>query len=143
VSDHFVKKVEATARTLTLLVSGVAVIALVVGGVGVMNIMLVAVSERTREIGIRMALGARRSDIQQQFLIEAVLLCMTGALAGVAFAWCVGMVIGWMQSEISMVFSPWAIAGACGTAIAVGIGFGYVPARNAARLVPVVALARG
>ncbi|WP_342052849.1 MULTISPECIES: ABC transporter permease [unclassified Cupriavidus] len=143
VSDHFVKKVEAIAGTLTLLVSAVALISLVVGGVGVMNIMLVAVSERTREIGIRMAVGARRADIRQQFLIEAVLLCLTGALAGVAFAWCIGMLIGRLQNEISMVFSPWAVAGACATAIAVGVGFGYVPARNASRLVPVVALARG
>lgn len=142
-NDDIVKSVEQAATTLTLMVSAIAVISLVVGGVGVMNIMLVSVSERTREIGIRMAVGARQRDIQQQFLIEAVLICLIGGVFGVALAWSIGAMVGLFQDAIAMHFSLSAVVGACLTATLTGVGFGYVPARNAARLDPIVALARG
>jgi len=142
-NDSIVKSVEKTATTLTLMVSAIAIVALIVGGVGVMNIMLVSVSERTREIGIRMAVGARQADIRQQFLIEAVLICLAGGLFGICIAWVVGLIFGLFQDVIVMHLSPMAVVGACATAVATGVGFGFVPARNAARLDPVVALARG
>lgn len=82
-SDSILQTVKKTTATLTLLISAIAVISLVVGGIGVMNIMLVLVTERTHEIGIRMAVGARQGDIMQQFLIEAVLVCLIGGLFGV------------------------------------------------------------
>lgn len=142
-NDSFIRSIEGTANALTLMVSAIAVVSLVVGGVGVMNIMLVSVSERTREIGIRMAVGARPSDIRQQFLIEAVLICLVGGVLGVVMAWAIGIVFGWLQDAIAMYLSPLAVLGACATAAATGIGFGFVPARNASKLDPVAALARG
>lgn len=142
-NEGFIRSIEQTATTLTMMVSAIAVISLVVGGVGVMNIMLVSVSERTREIGIRMAVGARQSDIRYQFLIEAVLICLVGGLLGVAAAWLVGQLVGVFQDAVAMHLSPVAVAGACITAIATGVGFGFVPARNASNLDPVAALARG
>lgn len=116
--------------------------ALVVGGIGVMNIMLVSVTERTREIGVRMAVGARQSDILQQFLIEAVLVCLIGGAVGVLLALMLGLVIRLTGGGFEMVFSLPSIllAFACSTGI--GILFGFLPARNAARLNPVDALSR-
>ncbi|MBU0557288.1 MAG: MacB family efflux pump subunit [Alphaproteobacteria bacterium] len=141
-SDQIRKAITQTSQTLTLLISSIAVIALVVGGIGVMNIMLVSVTERTREIGVRMAVGARQSDILQQFLIEAVLVCLIGGAVGVLLALLLGLVIRLTGSGFEMVFSLPSIllAFACSTGI--GILFGFLPARNAARLDPVEALAR-
>ncbi len=141
-SDQIRKAITQTSQTLTLLISSIAVIALVVGGIGVMNIMLVSVTERTREIGVRMAVGARQSDILQQFLIEAVLVCLIGGAVGVLLALLLGLVVRLTGSGFEMVFSLPSIllAFACSTGI--GILFGFLPARNAARLDPVEALAR-
>ncbi|MCW2395758.1 MULTISPECIES: MacB family efflux pump subunit [unclassified Sphingobium] len=141
-SDQIRKAITQTSQTLTLLISSIAVIALVVGGIGVMNIMLVSVTERTREIGVRMAVGARQSDILQQFLIEAVLVCLIGGAVGVLMALLLGLVVRLTGSGFEMVFSLPSIllAFACSTGI--GILFGFLPARNAARLDPVEALAR-
>lgn len=141
-SDQIRKAITQTSQTLTLLISSIAVIALVVGGIGVMNIMLVSVTERTREIGVRMAVGARQSDILQQFLIEAVLVCLIGGAVGVLLALLLGLVVRLTASGFEMVFSLPSIllAFACSTGI--GILFGFLPARNAARLDPVEALAR-
>ncbi|WP_255265990.1 MacB family efflux pump subunit [Sphingopyxis terrae] len=141
-SDQVRKAISRTSATLTLLISAIAVIALVVGGIGVMNIMLVSVTERTHEIGICMAVGARQSDILQQFLIEAVLVCLIGGAAGVALALGLGLVMSLGGSEFQMIFSLPSIMLAFVCSTAIGILFGFLPARNAARLDPVVALAR-
>jgi macrolide transport system ATP-binding/permease protein len=141
-NDGFLESVKKTAMTLTLMVSSIAAVALLVGGVGVMNIMLVSLSERTREIGIRMAVGARQSDIRQQFLIEAVLICLVGGLLGICLAWTAGRVFQLFQDSITMYMSPIAVVGACVISAGIGIGFGFVPARNASKLNPVQALAR-
>lgn len=141
-SDSIIKSVEKTTATMTLMVSAIAVISLIVGGVGVMNIMLVSVVERTREIGIRMAVGARQSDILQQFLIEAVMVSLLGGIFGVALALGIGVVFSLLVDTIQMQFSLFSILMAFGCSSLIGILFGYLPARNAARLDPVVALAR-
>ncbi len=141
-SDSIVKSVEKTTATLTLLVSAIAVISLIVGGVGVMNIMLVSVVERTREIGIRIAVGSRQSDILQQFLIEAVMVSLLGGLLGIGLALLIGALFSLLVESFQMRFSLFSILMAFGCSSLIGILFGYLPARNAARLDPVEALAR-
>ena len=141
-SDSIIKSVEKTTATMTLLVSAIAVISLIVGGVGVMNIMLVSVVERTREIGIRIAVGARQSDILQQFLIEAVMVSLLGGMLGVGVSLFIGMLFSLFVESIQMQFSLFSILMAFGCSSLIGILFGYLPARNAARLDPVEALAR-
>ncbi|CAM3933337.1 MacB family efflux pump subunit [Aeromonas bestiarum] len=141
-SDSIIKSVEKTTATMTLLVSAIAVISLIVGGVGVMNIMLVSVVERTREIGIRIAVGARQSDILQQFLIEAVMVSLLGGLLGVGVSLLIGLLFSLFVESIQMQFSLFSILMAFGCSSLIGILFGYLPARNAARLDPVEALAR-
>ena len=141
-SDSIIKSVEKTTATMTLLVSAIAVISLIVGGVGVMNIMLVSVVERTREIGIRIAVGARQSDILQQFLIEAVMVSLLGGMLGVGVALFIGLLFSLFVESIQMHFSLFSILMAFGCSSLIGILFGYLPARNAARLDPVEALAR-
>jgi putative ABC transport system permease protein len=125
--------------TLTLLLGGIASIALIVGGIGIMNIMLVSVRERTREIGIRKALGARGRDILSQFLIEALTLSLIGGLIGVLVGLVVSAVIGRIAGW-GFIFDPNTIAVATVFSLAVGIVFGVWPARQAARLDPVIAL---
>lgn len=141
-SDAIRKTMEGTARTMSLLISTIAVIALVVGGIGVMNIMLVSVTERTGEIGVRMAVGARRSDIMAQFLIEAVLVCLIGGALGVLLALGGGLIFGQLTTQFQMVFSATAALAAFGFSTLIGLMFGWLPARNAARLDPVRALSR-
>ncbi|MCX6551296.1 MAG: ABC transporter permease, partial [Acidobacteria bacterium] len=130
-----------TQNTLTYLLAAIAVISLVVGGIGVMNIMLVSVTERTREIGIRMAIGARGFDVLFQFLTEAVVVCFIGGLAGVAVGIGGGAaaaaIAGW---RVVFTVAPIALAFAC--AFLTGIVFGYLPARKASHLEPIEALAR-
>ncbi len=125
--------------TLTLLLGGIASIALIVGGIGIMNIMLVSVRERTREIGIRKALGARGRDILSQFLIEAVTLSLVGGLIGIAAGLIVSALIGRLAGW-GFIFDPATVAVATAFSLAVGVVFGVWPARQAARLDPVVAL---
>ncbi|MBE7374729.1 MacB family efflux pump subunit [Pseudomonas lopnurensis] len=127
-----------TQDSMTLMLSLIAAVSLVVGGIGVMNVMLMTVRERTREIGIRMATGARQADILRQFLSEAVLVSLVGGLAGVAVGLFVGAAL--ILSEVPLVFSLTGILGAFGCALVTGLVFGYMPARQAARLDPVVAL---
>lgn len=140
-TDTIRKSIEDTMRTMTILISSIAVISLVVGGIGVMNIMLVSVTERTREIGVRMAVGARQSDIQQQFLIEAVLVCILGGAIGILLALTIGWLFSLVQQEFELIYSSMSmiVAFICSTMI--GIVFGYLPANNAAQLNPVDALA--
>ena len=141
-SDTIRETITSTTETLTLLVAMIAVISLVVGGIGVMNIMLVSVTERTKEIGVRIAIGARRSDIVAQFLIEAVLVCLTGGVLGIAGALIGGQMVGYFSTEVQLSFSVTAIVVAFLSSTLIGITFGYLPARAAARLDPVVALNR-
>jgi macrolide transport system ATP-binding/permease protein len=134
--------ITATTQTLTLLVAAIAVISLIVGGIGVMNIMLVSVTERTHEIGVRMAVGARQSDILQQFLIEAVLVCLMGGTLGVIGALLFGVAFSAFGSSFKLSYSALSVVAAFGCSTLIGVVFGYLPARSAARLDPVVALAR-
>ena len=136
------ESIESTTRTMTLLIGAIAAIALVVGGIGVMNIMLVSVIERTKEIGVRMAVGARYGDILQQFLIEAVLVCLIGGVLGVLLALSIGVAFKLFFEDFAMVFSTDSIVAAFLCSTLIGIVFGFLPARNAARLDPVEALAR-
>ena len=142
-TDTVKENLEKTSSTMTLLISAIAFISLVVGGIGVMNIMLVSVTERTREIGIRMAVGARQSDILKQFLIEAVLICILGGTLGISFAYLIGIILSAAGSSLTMVYSLASIIAAFAFSTAIGVLFGFLPARNAARLNPVEALSRG
>ncbi|WP_282042136.1 ABC transporter permease [Halomonas alimentaria] len=130
---------EQTTATLTILLGAIAAVSLLVGGIGIMNIMLVSVTERTREIGIRLAIGARSGDVQTQFLVESVLLATLGGL--------VGLVLGvggtWLVTEklgMPFVLSPAVMALGFSFSVAIGVAFGYFPARKAARLNPIEAL---
>jgi macrolide transport system ATP-binding/permease protein len=127
-----------TQNTLTVLLGSIAAISLLVGGIGVMNIMLVSVTERTREIGIRMATGARTANILQQFITEAVIVSAIGGVIGVAG----GLSVAWALQTFGtpIQFSPWPVALAFSCAFATGLVFGFMPARKAAHLDPVVAL---
>ena len=139
-NDSIRKTITQTVQTLSLLISAIALISLVVGGIGVMNIMLVSVTERTQEIGIRMAVGARQGDIMRQFLIEAVLLCLIGGLLGIALAFGLGQLLKILNAPFTMIYSTTSIIAAFACSTAIGILFGYLPARRAARLDPVEAL---
>ena len=140
-SDTILQTIKATTDTMSLLISGVAFISLLVGGIGVMNIMLVSVIERTKEIGVRMAIGAKGKNIMLQFLIEAVLLCALGGAVGVALAFAIGWLIN-LSGIVSMIFSLSSVLVAFGISSAIGIIFGYMPAKSASRLNPIDALQR-
>ncbi|MEM8825756.1 MAG: ABC transporter permease [Pseudomonadota bacterium] len=120
--------------------AGVASISLVVGGIGIMNIMLVSVTERTREIGLRMAVGARRRDIRMQFLVEAIVLCILGGLIGLAIGGSGALALRGVLPDWPIAISPGMVALAIGVAAAVGLGFGLYPASRAAKLSPIDAL---
>ena len=141
-TDSIRQTIEKTTATLTLLVSMIALISLVVGGIGVMNIMLVSVTERTREIGVRMAVGARASDIMQQFLIEAVLVCLLGGTLGVLLSLGIGVVFSQFSDNFTMVYSTESIVAAFICSTLIGVIFGFVPARRAAGMDPIHALER-
>lgn len=131
----------AAQRTMTLLLAAIGSVALVVGGVGILNIMLVSVSERTREIGLRLAVGARERDILAQFLLEAVVLSAAGGLFGVGLGLAGAAGVAYLGGWPTVIGTE-AIVLALGTAGAIGAAFGLYPARRAARLDPVDALAR-
>jgi putative ABC transport system permease protein len=130
---------EETARTFSFLLAGIAFVSLVVGGIGIMNIMLVSVTERTREIGVRKALGAKRKDIMLQFLVESLVLCMAGGILGLALgtggAYALTHFANWNTAV-----APRAVALAFGFAGAIGVFFGLWPARRAAMLDPITSL---
>lgn len=141
-SDQMRRTIQTTTRTLSILVSSIAAVALLVGGVGVMNIMLVSVTERTNDIGLRMAVGARPSDIMMQFLIEALAVTIIGSGAGVALAFGLSALTEYIGTPIPMVISLQAVIVGCTMAVLIGAIFGFFPAKKAAHLSPVDALAR-
>jgi putative ABC transport system permease protein len=129
----------STTDTMTWLLAGIGAVSLLVGGIGIMNIMLVSVTERTREIGLRLSLGARDLDVLTQFLVEALVLSMLGGAIGVALgfgaSYAVSQIMHW-----SAIVTPQAVAMSFGVAAAIGIFFGFYPARKAAALDPIEAL---
>ena len=144
--DFFVRNLTAaansaaeTTRTMSLLLGAIASVSLLVGGIGIMNIMLVSVTERTREIGIRMAIGAREYDILLQFLLEAIMISVVGCLIGLAFGISGALLINQL-SETAIVISSQSVVLAFSVAATVGIFFGFYPARKAARMNPIEAL---
>ncbi|QEE12869.1 MacB family efflux pump subunit [Bartonella krasnovii] len=141
-SQLFRDRITESTQILTLLVSSIAAISLIVGGIGVMNIMLVTVSERINEIGVRMAVGARQSDILQQFLIEAILVCVIGGGLGVLFGLSIGGLFLLFKAPIHLVYTMDSIIISLTFSTLIGICFGFSPARQASRLDPVVALSR-
>jgi len=141
-TDDIRQTITSATQTMTLLIAAIAVISLIVGGIGVMNIMLVSVTERTGEIGVRMAVGARQSDILQQFLIEAVLVCLLGGMIGVLVALLIGILFSFSGANFQMVYSTTSIVAAFVCSTLIGVAFGFLPARSAAALDPVDALSR-
>lgn len=140
-SDAIRQTIDENTRTMTILITSIAAIALIVGGVGVMNIMLVSVSERTREIGIRMAIGARREDILMQFLIEAIMICSIGAFLGVILSISLVYFLNYL-GVFSMIISSLSLFVALLSSVFIGLVFGFFPARNAANLNPISALSK-
>ncbi|ENZ5482686.1 macrolide-specific ABC-type efflux carrier [Serratia marcescens BIDMC 44] len=140
--DQLTQSIQRASGSMQLLITAIAAISLLVGGVGVMNIMLVSVTERTHEIGIRLAVGAAEKDIMRQFLIEAVVICSLGGVLGIACAALVKGVLSGLAPQVTMIFTWPPLLLACGFSALIGVGFGFFPARTAARLQPVEALAR-
>jgi putative ABC transport system permease protein len=138
-SADMIEMASETSRTLTILLAAIAGVSLLVGGIGIMNIMLVSVTERTREIGIRLSVGARRRDILRQFLTESVVLSLSGGLIGILFALGLCYVL---ESVLGLraIINPFLILLSAGFAAAVGIFFGYYPAHKASAMNPIDAL---
>ncbi len=137
--QEITRMVQSTTGILTAFLAAVAAVSLLVGGIGIMNIMLVSVTERTREIGIRLAIGARAHDVLLQFLIEAVVMSGFGGLIGIAIG-LGGSALGAYALDLPFVFEPLVVVAAVLFSAAVGVGFGFFPARRAARLDPIEAL---
>src|SRR5471030_533691 len=140
--DMMLGTIQKTSDSLTLLIAAIAGISLIVGGVGVMNIMLVSVTERTHEIGIRLAVGARATAIMCQFLVESVVVCLFGCAIGIAITYLGGQLFSLITQKFTLVFTWLPIFFSCCFSALIGLGFGFFPARSAARLKPTEALAR-
>lgn len=141
-SDSIRQTVESATGTMRILISAVALISLIVGGIGVMNIMLVSVTERTKEIGLKMAIGARSRDILTQFLVEAILICVIGGILGLMLSFAIGFVFMYFVSTFAMTYSLASIIIALISSMLIGVVFGFMPAKNAANLNPIDALSR-
>jgi putative ABC transport system permease protein len=138
--DQWLQSANEQMGMISMVLGGIAAISLLVGGIGIMNIMLVTVTERTREIGIRRAIGAQRSSIVAQFLIEAAMLCGIGGVIGIGLGSVGSYIVGRLMFQMTIYPSPWITACAFGFSVALGIVFGIYPAVKAARLLPVEAL---
>ena len=136
---EMINAMNATTTTITMLLGITAAISLLVGGIGIMNIMLVSVTERTREIGIRKSLGAKYNDIRNQFLIEASVICLVGGAIGIIFGIIASEVISALAGWNTYI-APWSILLSFGFSLAIGVFFGFYPARKAAKLDPIEAL---
>ena len=136
---QLLKQAEATKRTFSIVLGAIAGISLLVGGIGIMNIMLASVTERTREIGIRRAIGARRSQIVMQFLIEALVLSVFGGVIGMALGLAIPLLVT-AFAGMPTVVTPWSLVLSFGISVGVGIGFGIYPAMRASKLDPIIAL---
>jgi putative ABC transport system permease protein len=128
--------IQDTSKMMSFLLGGIAAVSLLVGGIGIMNIMLVSVTERTREIGIRMAIGATARAVLSQFLIEALLLCFIGGIIGVILGWGTAEILS-VVASLQMKVAPWLIALSLGFSVMIGLFFGYYPARKAANSNPI------
>jgi putative ABC transport system permease protein len=138
-TEEFAQSLSDAMGTMTILLGAIAAISLLVGGIGVMNIMLVSVLERTREIGIRKALGAKESDIWGQFLLEAAFLSLSGGVVGIIGGWAVSYIINWSGVMTTLVTAD-VVFLAVGVSVGIGLFFGFYPAWNASRLNPIEAL---
>jgi putative ABC transport system permease protein len=137
-SADMIEMASETSRTLTVLLAAIASVSLLVGGIGIMNIMLVSVTERTREIGIRMSIGARKRDILFQFLTESIILSLLGGIIGISLAFLVCRILAAMG--IATAINPLVVMISAAFAALIGVTFGYYPARKAASLYPIDAL---
>jgi putative ABC transport system permease protein len=137
--EELIATISSTLQSMTLLLGAIAAISLLVGGIGVMNIMLVSVLERTREIGIRMALGAQERDIWTQFLLESASLTLTGGIIGVGVGWIAATLVA-RSGSLPTVVSADIVTLAVSVSVGIGVFFGFYPAWNASRLNPIEAL---
>ncbi len=137
--SDIIESVSSISDTLTMLLGSIAGISLIVGGIGIMNMMLTTVTERTREIGLRKAIGAKRKDISLQFLTESVMLTFIGGIVGIFLGWLLSFGVAYFGSMTTKV-SLMSILLAVGVSAAIGIIFGYYPARRASKLNPIEAL---
>ena len=136
---EWIEQMETQTRLLSLLLAGIASVSLLVGGIGIMNIMLVSVTERTREIGLRKAIGAKRESILAQFLLESVVMCVTGGVIGIMLGY-LGVIVVAKLLKVPPTVNPQAIVLAFGFSALVGLFFGLYPAMRASRLQPIEAL---
>ncbi|WMY72952.1 ABC transporter permease [Buttiauxella selenatireducens] len=141
-NDQMTKTIQDASDSMARFIAAIAGISLLVGGVGVMNIMLVSVIERTHEIGIRLSVGARPADIMRQFLIEAVVICLIGGMLGIGLSLIIGLIVNGLSDSITLLFTWQPLVLACGTSAIIGLCFGFFPARSASALQPTEALAR-
>jgi putative ABC transport system permease protein len=139
-ADQIIAQFDRIGARIFLATVALAAVSLIIGGIGIANVMIISVTERTREIGVRLALGARRSDVLSQFLFEAALLAGSGGLAGVALALAIGVLASFIAPAFPAMPPLWAVAAGVVTSVLVGVGAGYWPAYRAARLDPVEAL---
>jgi putative ABC transport system permease protein len=139
-TEELAAQVSSALDVMVIFLGAIAAISLLVGGIGVMNIMLVSVLERTREIGIRKALGAQERTIWSQFLIEAALLSLTGGLVGIVLGWGIATAVGYFVQEITPVVTADTVILAVSVSVGIGLFFGFYPAWQASRLNPIDAL---
>ncbi|HPW21496.1 MAG TPA: ABC transporter permease [Vicinamibacterales bacterium] len=139
-AEQIISNLDAISAQIGLAAFALALVSLVIGGIGIANVMIIAVTERTREIGTRLAIGAKRRDVLAQFLVEAALLSAVGGGVGVAVSWALGFALSLAAPAFPAVPPLWAVAGGLGSAVGTGLVAGYLPARRAANLDPVEAL---